>query len=66
MEAITIIIIMHLGRPRRTLKATPAANDTTERNKGELLLIYAYQTKNINEDAAGNKRENEGQKVAYL
>lgn len=46
---------MHLGRLQRTLKATLAANDTKERNKGELLLIYAFKPRTINKKAAGQQ-----------
>jgi len=44
MEVISIIIIMHLRRPKRTLKAILAANDTKERDKGQLPLIYAFKS----------------------
>lgn len=42
-----IVIIMHLGTPTKTLKVTlaSASDGTKERNKEELILIYAsHQT----------------------
>lgn len=40
-----IVIIMHLGTPTKTLKVTLASDGTKERNKEELILIYAsHQT----------------------
>lgn len=40
-----IVIIMHLGTPTKTLKVTLARDGTKERNKEELILIYAsHQT----------------------
>lgn len=55
MEVIIITIIMHLGRPQRNLKATIAANDTRERNKGELSLSYVFKPRSINKKTAGQQ-----------
>ena len=56
MEVIIIIIIMHLRRPKRTLKAILAANDTKERDKGQLPLIYAFKPRSIHMETRGQQQ----------
>ena len=56
MEVIIIIIIMYLRRPKRTLQATVAANDTKERDKGQLPLVYTFKPRSIHMETRGQQQ----------